>query len=347
MVSAIHPDGSIANHNLLVFIALALAILTGCGGSEEYLGFRGETMGTNYTISYRDDPGCEIQQGDIDSLLIAINNTMSTYQSDSELSLLNQKKTPGEYPISRELSFVLRAAERVWYQTNGAFDVTIGPLINLWGFGPSKVASEPTTSEQDNIKSRIGMVNLMLGTDSLVKKQHDMYVDLSAIAKGYAVDRLSDFLEGRGCNDHLVDIGGEARLRGHNSFGEPWRIGIEKPHGGRDRVQRVLKLSDVGIATSGNYRNFRDGQSGRVSHVMDPRSGMPSKSRVASATVLHNSTMMADAYATSLMVLGHERGMLLAQEEKIAVYMILEEPSGRFEERYNDQMRKYMRPVRD
>ena len=347
MVSAIHPDGSIGKHYILVLITLELAILAGCGGREEYLGFRGETMGTNYTISYREEPGCELQQDDIDSLLRAINNKMSTYQADSELSLLNQKQSPGEYPISPELSFVLRAAELVWHQTNGAFDVTIGPLINLWGFGPSEVVSEPTISEQDHVKSRIGMVNLALGRDSLVKKQQDIYVDLSAIAKGYAVDRLSDFLEGRGCSDHLVDIGGEARLQGNNAFGEPWRIGIEKPHGGRDRVQRVLRLSDIGIATSGNYRNFRDSQSGRISHVMDPRSGMPSSSRVASATVLHKSTMMADAYATSLMVLGYEQGMLLAKEEKIAVYMILEEPSGRFEERYNDRMRKYMGPVHD
>ncbi len=347
MVLATYSCCSIRKSNLLIMVILSLIISTGCGVKEEYSGFRGETMGTHYTVSFKAQSGCKVQKNEIDSLLRAINNKMSTYQSDSELSLINRHKSPGEYPISPALSFVLHAARSVWEETNGAFDVTIGPLVNLWGFGPSKILAAPTIQEQDQIKGRIGMTNLILSQESLVKKRHNMYLDLSAIAKGYAVDQLSVFLERGGCHDHLVDIGGEAKLRGNNSFGEPWRIGIEKPHIGKDRIQQVLRLSNIGIATSGNYRNFRESDFGRVSHVMDPRSRMPTNSRVASATVLHASTMMADAYATSLMVLGYEEGIRLAQEQNLAVYIILEEPSGRFEERYNEQMRKYMRSGRD
>ena len=321
---------------------LQLSVLVGCGPKEGYSGFRGETMGTQYAITFKEHPGCEVKKIEIDSLLRTINDKMSTYQPDSELSLINRQQSPGEFTISSELSFVLLAAESVWHQTDGAFDITIGPLVNLWGFGPSEVVTGPTILEQNQVKSRIGMANLAVNSYSLVKKQHGVYVDLSAIAKGYAVDRLSVFLEGRGCNDHLVDIGGEAKLRGNNPFGESWKIGIEKPDAGINRIQQILRLSDIGIATSGNYRNFRETDLGRVSHVMDPRSGIPSKSRVASVTVLHDSTMMADAYATSLMVLGYEEGMRLAQKQKLAVYMILEESGGRFEERYNDRMKRYM-----
>jgi len=342
LVSALQFCPSCVKGCLLAIAVLLLLLLTGCGSKEEYLAFRGETMGTQYTITFKEHPDCAVKKNEIDALLRTINDKMSTYQPGSELSLINRQQSPGEFPISSELSFLLHAAKSVSDQTNGAFDITIGPLVNLWGFGPSEVLSGPSILEQNQVKSQIGMANLVVNSYSLVKKQAGMYVDLSAIAKGYAVDRLSVFMEGRGCYDHLVDIGGEAKLRGNNPFSEPWRIGIEKPHGGADRIQQVLHLSDIGIATSGNYRNFRESDLGRVSHVMDPRNGMPSKSRVASATVLHDSTMMADAYATSLMVLGYEEGMRLAQKQELAVYMILEESGGRFEERYNEQMKRYI-----
>ena len=322
---------------------LSVFLFIGCGLREEYSVIRGQTMGTYYAISYGAGGECVLQKDDVDSLLVAINNSLSTYQPDSELSIVNRARVTGKSSISQELFFVLSAAELVWRQTEGAFDVTIGPLINLWGFGPSKKSSVPSSFDEEQIKTRIGMKNLVLNSGALFKKQDNMYIDLSAIAKGYAVDRVASLFEDRGCSDYLVDIGGESKVKGHNASGDLWRIGIEKPGAGINGAQAVLQLSNVGIATSGNYRNFRQIGSGKVSHVMDPRSGKPSNSRVASATVLHESVMMADAYATSIMVLGVEEGMRFAVEHDLPVFMILEEPSGGFRERYNKLMENYIR----
>ena len=175
-----------------------------------------------------------------------------------------------------------------------------------------------------------------------MKKQPNLFIDLSAIAKGYAVDRVAEKLSSLGCKDYLVDIGGESFAKGQNQAGTPWKIGIEVPSPERRGIQRVLALSDLAIATSGDYRNFRETAVGRVSHVMDPRNKLPVTSNIVSATVLHRSAMMADAYATSMMVLGYEDGMKLAEAQSFPVYLLLEESGGRLEERYNDQMIEYL-----
>ena len=186
------------------------------------------------------------------------------------------------------------------------------------------------------------MENLELASNSIVKKQPNLFIDLSAIAKGYAVDRVAEKLSSLGCKDYLVDIGGESFAKGQNQAGTHWKIGIEVPSPERRGIQRVLALSDLAIATSGDYRNFRETAVGRVSHVMDPRNKLPATSNIVSATVLHRSAMMADAYATSMMVLGYEDGMKLAEAQSIPVYLLLEESGGRLEERYNDQMMEYL-----
>ena len=230
----------------------------------------------------------------------------------------------------------------VWQETRGAFDVTIGPLVNLWGFGPTNAEETPTEFEQEAVAERIGMENLELASNSIVKKQPNLFIDLSAIAKGYAVDRVAEKLSSLGCKDYLVDIGGESFVKGQNQAGTPWKIGIEVPSPDRRGIQRVLALSDLAIATSGDYRNFRETAVGRVSHVMDPRNKLPVTSNIVSATVLHRSAMMADAYATSMMVLGYEDGMKLAEAQNFPVYLLLEESGGRLEERYNDHMMEYL-----
>ena len=205
-----------------------------------------------------------------------------------------------------------------------------------------RIEETPTEFEQEAVAERIGMENLELASNSIVKKQPNLFIDLSAIAKGYAVDRVAEKLSSLGCKDYLVDIGGESFAKGQNRAGTPWKIGIEVPSPERRGIQRVLALSDLAIATSGDYRNFRETAVGRVSHVMDPRTKLPATSNIVSATVLHRSAMMADAYATSMMVLGYEDGMKLAEAQSIPVYLLLEESGGRLEERYNDQMMEYL-----
>jgi len=299
-------------------------------------------MGTYYSITYGEGDSCSPQKKAVDNLLAHINSVMSTYESDSELSLINQNLQAGEYAISQELRFVFGASLMVWQETRGAFDITIGPLVNLWGFGPTNAEETPTEFEQDTVAERIGMENLELASNSIVKKQPNLFIDLSAIAKGYAVDRVAEKLSSLGCKDYLVDIGGESFAKGQNRAGTPWKIGIEVPSPERRGIQRVLALSDLAIATSGDYRNFRETAVGRVSHVMDPRTKLPATSNIASATVLHRSAMMADAYATSMMVLGYEDAMKLAEAQNFPVYLLLEESGGRLEERYNDQMMEYL-----
>ena len=299
-------------------------------------------MGTYYSITYGEGESCSPQKKAVDNLLAHINSVMSTYEPDSELSLINQNLQAGEYAISQELHLVLGASLMVWQETRGAFDITIGPLVNLWGFGPANAEETPTEFEQDAVAERIGMENLELASNSIVKKQPNLFIDLSAIAKGYAVDRVAEKLSSLGCKDYLVDIGGESFAKGQNQAGTPWKIGIEVPSPERRGIQRVLALSDLAIATSGDYRNFRETAVGRVSHVMDPRNKLPVTSNIVSATVLHRSAMMADAYATSMMVLGYEDGMKLAEAQSFPVYLLLEESGGRLEERYNDQMMEYL-----
>ena len=329
-----------------VFCALCLWSAA-CGPIENYTEVKGQTMGTYYSVVYRREGGCKIEKSSLDDVLKKINLTMSTYLPDSEISILNHQKEPGVFRISQELKDVLQPAFLVWRQTGGAFDVTVGPLVNLWGFGPEEKDSLPTLSDQLRAKKSIGMRNLTLAEDSIEIRRPGMLLDLSAIAKGYAVDRIAVFMRGRGCIDYLIDIGGEAKLSGLNPSGGLWRVGVEKAQIGESGIQEVLLLTDVGIATSGNYRNFRVTSQGRVNHVMDPRLGRPSKSRVASATVLHSSTMMADAYATAMMVLGLEGGMAVAERLGLAVFMIVEEPSGGFVERYNAAMEDYLAASHD
>ena len=327
---------------LSVLAIMSLCGLASCGGGAKYSKFQGSTMGTYYSITYREGDSCSPHKEVVDNLLVHINSVMSTYEPDSELSLINQNLQAGEYAISQELNLVLGASLMVWQETGGAFDVTIGPLVNLWGFGPTKAEETPTEFEQDAVAERIGMENLELASNSIVKKQANLFIDLSAIAKGYAVDMVAEKLSSLGCKDYLVDIGGESFAKGRNQAGTHWKIGIEVPSPVRGRIQTALAISDLAIATSGDYRNFRDTTVGRVSHVMDPRSKLPVTSNVVSATVLHSSAMMADAYATSMMVLGYEDGMKLAEAQSFPVYLLLEESGGRLEERYNDQMLQYL-----
>ena len=223
--------------------------------------------------------------------------------------------------------------------------MTVGPLVNLWGFGPDPDRSPPSSAEQAIALAAVGMQHIARRGDQLAKTRSGVYVDLSALAKGYAVDRLADLYLARGCSDFMVDIGGEIRVSGNNPQGGPWRIGIEVPDPQAIGVsQAVLGVTDISIATSGDYRNFRMVDGVRIDHVIDPRSGRPADNRVVSATVLHPSAMWADAYATTLMVMGLEEGLAFAEQEGIAVYLMARaDDDVRLESRYNAAMAKYLK----
>ncbi|MCA9068082.1 MAG: FAD:protein FMN transferase, partial [Planctomycetaceae bacterium] len=280
-------------------------------------------------------------QAEIDRCLVQVNNQMSTWQSDSELSRFNRFEKDEWFPVSNETAQVVQTAREISEQTGGAFDVTVGPLVNLWSFGPDKSEHKlPSEATIAKTKSRVGysLVDVRLSPPALRKSQPDVYVDLSAIAKGFGVDQVAKVLDTHDFSTYMVEIGGEVRTKGSKPNVESWRVGIETPTPFSRGIQNTLKLSGQSLATSGDYRNFVVIEGKTYSHTIDPRTGWPVDHGVASASVLAESCMLADAYATSLMVLGPEEGYNWAKEHNIAALLIIrdgdtfiEKPTPAFE----------------
>ncbi|MBK5930111.1 FAD:protein FMN transferase ApbE [Halochromatium salexigens] len=311
--------------------ALFLAgLLAGCEQAEDprVLVLRGSTMGTNYSVQIV-EPSAALDRDalaeQINARLADITTLMSTYQPGSELSRFNNADVTEWFLVSPELEAVVEAAQAVSEASAGAFDVTVGPLVNLWGFGPSpRIEDLPSAGDIQAARARVGWRQLEVQAQppALRKSRPDLYVDLSAIAKGYAVDQLAGLVESHGIVDYLVEIGGELRGRGVNGHGEPWRIAIERPDAGQRAVFQVVALRDLGMATSGDYRNFVEIDGQRYSHTIDPATGRPVGHRLASVTVLADDCMQADAWATALLVLGPERGLALAEQRGLAALFI-------------------------
>jgi thiamine biosynthesis lipoprotein len=327
------------------FMILLYLPLVGCEDGSQYRAMQGDTMGTYYRIQYAQQQSCQPSQFVVDQLLLEFNQSLSTYIPDSELSRINKATGEKALAISERLALALATANEVWRETDGAFDVTVGPLVNLWGFGAEKPAQWPPSEQQQIAASAtIGMQHLKLSADGLLRKQFSQtYIDLSSIAKGQAVDEVSEALIELGCQNFLVDIGGEVRSSGVNAQGKLWRVGIEVPESGRvGSIQRVLSVSNNSVATSGDYRNFKLLDGLRVDHVIDPRSGRPADNSVVSVTVVHSSAMWADAYATALMVLGAEQGLQFAEERNLAALILTKNPTGEVVERYTSPMQAYV-----
>ena len=326
-------------------------LLTACGSGADknqapsYRSIEGATMGTYYRVQYRESENCATTQQELDELLQGFNQSLSTYVVDSEISAFNRADEEGWQTLSPRFSSVLQAALQVWRESEGAFDVTIGPLVNLWGFGPVEVVEIPSLEAQRSAARWVGMEQLQLdaANSAALKKVTGVYVDLSALAKGLGVDELAEHMASKSCTDFMMDIGGEIRTEGSSPRGRPWHIGIEKPVAGRlGSIQRVLSVTGQGVATSGDYRNFREVDGIRVDHVIDPRTGRPADNQVASVTVIHPQAMYADAYATTIMVLGGDAGLALAERLSLAVLVIEKDADGAFVERYTPAMTAYL-----
>ncbi len=293
-------------------------------------------MGTRYTVSIVAAESLDRQRlrAAIEDPLNRVDRAMSTYREDSELSYFNRHASTEPFPLSAATFAVFAAAQSVSEASGGAFDITVGPLVKAWGFGPVKIERTPEAATIASLLENAGWENLVLDHErqSVRKKMPGIECDLSAIAKGSAVDLVSEALARLGHDNHLVEVGGEVRAHGLNGEGKPWRIGIEKPDGkGRD-VHRILPLSGNAMATSGDYRNFREIDGKRYAHVIDPRSGLPAGRSAASVTVLHRSAMWADAYATALLSIGETAGIELAEREGLAALFLLRREDGDFDE---------------
>lgn len=305
--------------------ALVIISLYGCSNKPEVLTISGTKMGTSYQITVIADqlPPDDLEQ-QIEQLLAKVDNSMSTYKKDSEISQFNRLPVGQTMAISQEFAEVVKISRQIWQLSNGAFDPTIGPLVDLWGFGPDeRHESIPSSKTIELTKAQIGFDFVVLDEYKLSKTKA-VSIDLSAVAKGYAVDRVADLLEMLALPDYLVEIGGEIRVSGFNADGVAWRIAMEQPQLFAE-VDRVINITDIAVATSGDYRNYFEKDGVRYSHTIDPVTGRPIVHNLASVTVLTQSCAEADAWATAFSVLGVEQSLKLAEQLDIAAYMLVRE----------------------
>lgn len=319
-------------------ILLAAFVAGGCdGAAKEVFEFGGPAFGTHYSVQLANPPqdgvGAGLRQKIADELA-RINGLLSTYDPDSELSRFNAARTTDWVPVSDDTLAVAREAARISAWSGGAFDCTLGRLVRLWNFGPrdaDTAAGGPKIPDDAAIEAALAdvghaEVELRSVPPALRKKSPALELDFSAIAKGYAVDRVAHLLEAQGIRDYFVEIGGEVRIRGRKASGALWRLGIERPdesgrfqYRGRDRV---IEAENLALASSGDYRNFYRIGDKRFSHTMDPRTGRPVTHALASVTVTAASCMEADAVATALMVLGPDAGYDMALRQGYAALFL-------------------------
>ncbi|MGE0385255.1 MAG: FAD:protein FMN transferase [Gammaproteobacteria bacterium] len=270
-------------------------------------------------------------QADIEAILDRIDRGMSTWRADSELSRFNAHAGTDWYPVSMDVATVVTAALEVGRASGGAFDVTVEPLVELWGFGRTRQAQRvPDPDAVAAARARVGyrMLHARTAPSALRKDRPDLRVDLSAIAPGYAADLIAAMLDRLGTHGYLIDVGGELFARGRNGSGQRWRVGVQTPDAAPGRFQAVVELHDRAMSTSGDYRNFFEVDGVRYSHLIDPRRGRPVSSPLASVTVLAPDAMHANAWDTALMVLGPRAGPDLAQRLGIPAMFIARTPQG-------------------
>ena len=322
---------------------LIICTLLACQPENNYSRFSGYTMGTTYQVTLEtNEINVEKLQAEIDSRLKEINQMMSTYIDDSELSLFNTSQSTECQKLSADTLYVIEHAIKVSTQTQGKFDVTLAPLIEIWGFDKKETNNEiPSQTAINQLKNEIGYQKIELQADCARKQLPQLSVNLSAIAKGYAVDEIAKLILQQGSENYLVEIGGEVANRGVNAKGLAWRIAIESASTAQRSIQRKLQPKGFGIATSGSYRNYFEKNGKRYSHTIDPTTGYPIEHTLVSVTVLHPQTMMADAIATAMMVMGPEQSLAFADENNLPIFMLVKKAQG-FEEVHSEAFKAYL-----
>jgi thiamine biosynthesis lipoprotein len=317
----------------LLLVAIAAGALAACSRPPQEQVFSGPTMGTTYTVKTLDTGDVTASEigGRIEATLAEVDVEMSTYRDDSALARFNASTSTDWYPVPGELAAVLEAAQELARLTDGAFDVTVAPLVDLWGFGPQGdpgAVPDPEALAAARARVGYGKLEVRLDPPALRKQRADLEVDLNAIAPGHAVDRIAAQLEAIGVVDYLVDVGGELRVRGRNARGQPWRVAVERPSDGPREVYTVIELDTGAVATSGDYRQYFESNGRRYSHTIDPRTAEPVTHALASVAVVRESAMLADGLATALAVLGPEAGQALVESQHLAALFIVREGSG-------------------
>ena len=318
-----------------LFLVVMLFFVAACKSDPVTLKFSGETMGTTYNIIAIDktaDLSSDVLQAAITAELAKVNGQMSNWDPTSEISRFNSADSTDPIEISPELASVVAAANDIHQKSQGLFDVTLGPLIEIWGFGArDKNSPVPTDDAIADALAVVGQGKILtLSTEprTLRKSLAGTSVYLAAIAKGYGVDQVAAVLAQAGLSDYMVEIGGDLVTAGHNPKGEAWRIGIERPDAASQTIEEIVDVSGLGMATSGDYRNYFEQDGIRYSHIINGVSGRPITHGTASVTVLADTAMMADGWATALLALGLEDGLKIAEAEGLAVLFIARSPDS-------------------
>ncbi len=338
----------IVRKSISVILFSLLTLSCNYQGNDETLLLSGSTMGTTYTIQI--EPGKKTKNfnkeelaKEINSVLDVVNNLMSTWLKSSEITQINNKPTGQWITVSTDTLYVIELAQTISKLSKGAFDVTIGSLIDLWGFGAKEVSRNfPDDKKIQQALLNSGYQNLDIDhTQNALKKNTPMSLNLSAIAKGYAVDKITQHLSQYHFSGYLVEIGGEIRTIGKKIDGSQWRVAIESPSPTFREVYKIINITERAIATSGDYRNFFEKNGQRYSHIINPVTGKPITHNLASVTVVSDTTARADAIATTLMVMGDKKGMSFCEKNGIAAYFIVSQ-NGIFKKRISNAFEKYL-----
>ena len=295
----------------------------------------GKTMGTFWRVSVIgvDEAKAQALRAKVQAQLDADDRLLSTGKNDSALMRFNHATDTRPWPVSEAMADIVTLSLRIGAKTHGAMDITVGPLVNLWGFGPDKQpVATPEAQAIAAAKARTGLQHLQVinqsGRQFLQKDIPDLFVDLSTVGEGYAADHLARLMEQEGISRYLVSVGGALVSRGMNGEGKPWRVAIQKPTDRENAVQAIVDINGHGISTSGSYRNYYELDGKRISHVIDPQTGQPITHKLVSVTVIAPTALEADGWDTGLMVLGPEKAQQVVREEGLAVYMIVKDGEG-------------------
>lgn len=312
------------------FLILFVVLFAACDSSVLYTSLTGGVYGTIYHIKYRSNSvNPELLQNNIEAEMDKVNSSLSMFNKNSTIALLNSNATD---EVDSLFMFMYRKAMMVNKMTRGAFDITVAPLVDAWGFGVDS-ESMPTQTKIDSILQFVGMDKIDVVDGKLIKSDPRMKIDASSIAKGLGVDLVANYLEKEGINNYIVEIGGEIRAKGINASNTVWRVGLDKPIVDKSlsnrQLQMILNLKDGALATSGNYRNFIESGGKRYGHIINPTTGESQQRDILSATVYAKDCMTADAYATAFMVLGLEESQKLLKNIKdIEVCFIYDSSEG-------------------
>lgn len=309
-------------------------------------------MGTTYSIKVVSPPSSlskEKVHSEIKQVLKNINQLMSTYDPDSEVSRFNRLNQDSWFPVSKATLDVISESLALGIKTEGALDITVGKLVNLWGFGKDlKTFSMPDPLEIEKLRKASGFQKIKIDVQGkkIKKTVSGIYVDLASIAKGYGVDQVSQRLQKMGIENFLVEIGGEIRTAGYKKREErkPWVVAVEKPISLKRTIYKKLYIRSNALATSGDYRNYFEKDGVKFSHTLDPKTGAPVSHSLASVSVMHPSCMTADGLATALMVMGEKKGYQWAVKNKIAAYFIYRTKSG-FKEKVTPRFQPYFKNI--